>query len=90
MGLRQDDQSPQCKQDFARSSDATNGLTKTEISSQVLNRHVSSADIDEALTDLHGLKIAYYEIETTEGAPKQRWFACLRSLTTRRRCCVSN
>jgi Protein of unknown function (DUF3987) len=53
---------------------APNGLTKTEISAQVFNRHASSADIDEALRLLHGLKMAYYEVETTDGAPVQRWF----------------
>jgi hypothetical protein len=55
---------------------APNGLTKTEISAEVFNRHASSADIDEALRLLHGLKMAYYEIEATNGAPVQRWFAC--------------
>jgi hypothetical protein len=52
------------------------GLTKTEISAEVFNRHASSADIDEALRLLHGLKMAYYEVETTDGAPVQHWFAC--------------
>ena len=33
-----------------------------------------SGDIDEALRLLHGLKMAYYEVETTDGAPAQRWF----------------
>jgi len=55
---------------------APNGLTKTEISAEVFNRHASSADIDEALRLLHGLKMAYYEVETTDGAPVQHWFAC--------------
>ena len=55
---------------------APNGLTKTEISAEVFNRHASSADIDEALRLLHGLKMAYYEVETTDGAPAQLWFAC--------------
>jgi len=53
---------------------ASAGLTKTEISAEVFNRHASSADIDEALRLLHGLKRAYYEVETTDGAPAQRWF----------------
>jgi hypothetical protein len=51
-----------------------NGLTKTEISTEVFNRHASSADIDEALRSLHGLKMAYYKVETIDGAPVQRWF----------------
>ena len=55
---------------------APNGLTKTEISAEVFNRHASSADIDEALRLLHGLKMAYYKVETTGGAPVQHWFAC--------------
>jgi hypothetical protein len=55
---------------------APNGLTKTEISAEVFNRHASSADIDEALRLLHGLKMADYKVETTDGAPVQRWFAC--------------
>jgi hypothetical protein len=53
---------------------ASNGLTKTEIHAEVFSRHTSSADIDEALRLLHGLKMAYYEVETTDGAPAQRWF----------------
>ena len=55
---------------------APNGLTKTEISAEVFNRHASSADIDEALRVVHGLKMVYHEFETTEGASVQRWFAC--------------
>ena len=34
---------------------APNGMTKTEISVEVFNRHASSAEIDEALRVLHGL-----------------------------------
>jgi len=55
---------------------APNGLTKTEISAEVFNRHASSADIDEALRVLYGLKMAYYKVENTGGASVQRWFAC--------------
>jgi Protein of unknown function (DUF3987)/CHC2 zinc finger/Toprim-like len=53
---------------------APNGMTKTEISVEVFNRHASSAEIDEALRLLHGLKMAYYRVEITGGAPLQRWF----------------
>jgi hypothetical protein len=55
---------------------APNGLTRTEISAEVFNRHAPSADVDEALRVVHGLKMAYYEIEPTDGPPMQRWFAC--------------
>ena len=55
---------------------APDGLTKTEISAQVFNRHASSADIDEALRLLPRLKMAYYEEEATDGAPAQRCFTC--------------
>jgi hypothetical protein len=49
-------------------------MTKTEISVEVFNRHASSAEIDEALRLLMGLNLVTYEIETTGGAPLQRWF----------------
>jgi hypothetical protein len=53
---------------------AQTGMTKTEISVEVFNRHASSAEIDEALRLLHGLHMADYESEATGGAPLQRWF----------------
>jgi DNA replicative helicase MCM subunit Mcm2 (Cdc46/Mcm family) len=53
---------------------APDGLTKTEISVEVFNRHASSADIDEALRLLHGLNMASYRVESSGGAPVQRWF----------------
>jgi len=53
---------------------APNGITKTEISVEVFNRHVSSADIDEALRRLHGLGMVRYRAEASGGAPIQRWF----------------
>jgi CHC2-type zinc finger protein len=53
---------------------APNGMTKTEISAEVFNRHASSAEIDEALRLLHGLHMVRYETEATGGAPLQRWF----------------
>jgi hypothetical protein len=53
---------------------APNGMTKTEINADVFNRHVSSADVDEALRLLQGLNMAYCRVEITGGAPLQRWF----------------
>jgi hypothetical protein len=53
---------------------ASNGMTKTEISVQVFNRHASSTDIDEALRLLHGLGMVCYQAEASGGAPIQRWF----------------
>ena len=53
---------------------APNGMTKTEISVEVFNKHSSSADIDEALRLLQGLHMATYRVEITGGAPLQRWF----------------
>ena len=41
---------------------------------RVFNRHASSAEIDEALRLLHGLKMVNYRTESTDGAPLQRWF----------------
>ena len=35
---------------------------------------LGAADINEALRLLYGLKMAYHKIETTAGAPVQRWF----------------
>jgi Protein of unknown function (DUF3987)/CHC2 zinc finger len=53
---------------------APKGMTKTEISVEVFNRHASSAEIDDALRLLHGLHMVSYETEATGGAPLQRWF----------------
>jgi hypothetical protein len=53
---------------------APTGMTKTEISVEVFNRHASSADIDEALRLLHGFNMAGYRAERSDGAPIQRWF----------------
>jgi Protein of unknown function (DUF3987)/CHC2 zinc finger len=53
---------------------APNGMTKTEISVEVFNRHASSADIDEALRLLQGLRMAKYQVEASGGAPTERWF----------------
>ena len=53
---------------------APKGMTKTEISVDVFNRHASSAEIDEALRLLHGLHLVSCQMETTGGAPLQRWF----------------
>jgi len=50
------------------------GMTKTEISVEVFNRHASSAEIDEALRLLDRLHMVSYETEPTSGAPLQRWF----------------
>ena len=58
---------------------APNGLTKTEISAEVFNRHASSADIDGALRFLHELHLAYYRVENTGGASLQRWFFSART-----------
>jgi hypothetical protein len=52
-----------------------NGMTKTEISGEVFNRHAPSLEIDEALRLLHGLKMVTYKTESTAGAPTQRWFS---------------
>jgi hypothetical protein len=53
---------------------APNGMTKTEISVDVFNRHASSADIDEVLKVLPGLNMAAHRIESGGGAAIQRWF----------------
>jgi hypothetical protein len=53
---------------------APNGMTKTEISVEVFNKHASSADIDEALRLLNGLHMANYRAEASGGAPIERWF----------------
>ena len=54
---------------------ALKGMTKTEISGEVFNRHAPSTEIDEALRLLHGLKMVTFKIESTAGAPTQRWFS---------------
>jgi len=56
-----------------------NGMTKTEISAEIFNRHAPSAEIDRALRLLYGLKMVDYQTESTEGAPLQRWFSLPRT-----------
>jgi hypothetical protein len=58
---------------------ASNGMTKTEISGDVFNRHASSIEIDEALRLLHGVKMVSYKMESTTGAPTQRWFSAAKN-----------
>jgi len=53
---------------------ASNGMTKTEISADVFNRHASSTDLDEALRLLYGMGMAVCRFEASGGAPIQRWF----------------
>jgi hypothetical protein len=54
---------------------AEHGMTKTQISLEVFNKHASSAEIDEALRFLHGLNMIRCQTESTAGAPLQRWFS---------------
>jgi hypothetical protein len=54
---------------------APNGMTKTEISAEVFNRHASSAEIDEALRVLHGLNMVSYRVEVTGGARSNAGFS---------------
>jgi CHC2 zinc finger len=58
---------------------AANGMTKTEISGDVFNRHASSTEIDDALRLLHGLKMVTFKTESTAGAPTQRWFSTMEN-----------
>jgi len=58
---------------------APKGMTKTEISGEVFNRHASSTEIDEALRLLHGLKMVTFKTESTAGAPTQRWFSTMEN-----------
>jgi Protein of unknown function (DUF3987)/CHC2 zinc finger len=53
---------------------APKGMTKSEISVEVFNRHASSTEINEALRLLHGLHMVSCQTESTGGAPLQRWF----------------
>ena len=62
---------------------ASKGLTKTEINVQVFNRHLSSADIHEALRLLYRMNKAYRTIERTAGPPVERWFFCPRTCELR-------
>jgi hypothetical protein len=55
--------------------DAPSGMTKTEISVEVFNRHASSADIDEALRLLLGLGMVYCLVEASGGAPIHAGFS---------------
>jgi len=54
-----------------------NGLTRTEISSDVLGRHERQVTIQSALDLLEGRNLAYYERESATGAgrPAERWYA---------------
>jgi hypothetical protein len=59
---------------FAALRHAPGGLTTTEISEHVFNRHASGAEIHEALNLLNGLTLTYSKTETTGGAAATRWF----------------
>jgi hypothetical protein len=49
------------------------GMTKTEISADVFNRHASSAEIDGALRLLYDLKMVRLKVEASGGTPIRRW-----------------
>jgi DNA replicative helicase MCM subunit Mcm2 (Cdc46/Mcm family) len=50
------------------------GLTKSQITGDVFNRHATKFEIDEALRLLHSLKLATCVQESTAGRTAERWF----------------
>jgi hypothetical protein len=54
------------------------GLTQTEISKCVFNKNAPSGAIAEALRILQQSKLAKFEMESTCGAPRTKWFATNR------------
>jgi hypothetical protein len=58
------------------------GLTRTEISSNILKRNVEATKIDDALNKLFVSGCAYKETDTTKnGRPSERWFS-IKNLKT--------
>src|SRR5262245_45377948 len=51
------------------------GLTKWDITRDVLNRHATTFEIEEALRLLHRLGLARRTEEKTKGRPAERWFS---------------
>jgi VirE-like protein/uncharacterized protein DUF3987 len=50
------------------------GLSKTEMRTDIFNNHISSFDLDEALRLLHRLDLAHPRQESTTGRTAERWF----------------
>ena len=51
------------------------GLTRTEITEQVFNRHQSKAEIDRAPNFLVECGLAESKVDPTDGRAPERWFA---------------
>jgi hypothetical protein len=51
-----------------------NGLTRTEISTELFKRNLTAKQIDEALTYLRRLKLVRAVTEQTDGRDRERWF----------------
>ena len=56
------------------------GMTRTEISINTFNRHLSKVKLDEALFYLRRINLARSSIEPTEGRSVERWFANTRKV----------
>jgi DNA replicative helicase MCM subunit Mcm2 (Cdc46/Mcm family) len=50
------------------------GLTKSQITTEVFNRHATKFEIDEALRLLHASGLAICKPESTAGRSAERWF----------------
>jgi len=50
------------------------GLSRSEITADVFNRHATKFDIDQALQLLRSMKLTTVIYETTQGRPTERWF----------------
>jgi len=58
----------------------TDGMTKTEISTEVFNRHASSTLIDEALRLLHGLAMVSYRTKPAAAHQSSTGFSRVKTV----------
>jgi hypothetical protein len=56
------------------------GMTRTEISINVFNRHLTKVKLDETLSYLRKINLAHSSVEPTSGRPTERWFANTRKV----------
>jgi molybdenum cofactor biosynthesis enzyme MoaA len=50
------------------------GMTRTELNTQVFQGHLNKRKMSEALNYLSGINLAYSSVEQNPGRPSERWF----------------
>jgi hypothetical protein len=71
---------PDAKKIYAALRSHPAGMTRTEISINTFNRHLTKVKLDEALSYLRRINLARSSIEPTEGRSVERWFANIRKV----------